>query len=160
MKNVNKNLKNHKKNQIKNTKTKNKNTISHSVKSINTARKCKKIRRKNRTRCSTSTLLLFNLIISSFQLAEQYDSTIPKFDDSEKYMNFNLENETSIRSGTRNSAAELIAQTRSANWLDGQIRRIRLLPSNKLRNRLIKLRNGNGMKTFKIIHWNMWNKIL
>ena len=100
-----------------------------------------------------------NLIFSSFQLAGYQDMTIPKTDDSTLYKDVGIDaGSKSCRTGTMTNLVGMAKAARSADWLDGQIRKLLLLPSNKIRNILIKSRNGNGNKTLKCIHWNMTNK--
>ena len=104
--------------------------------------------------------MTINLLMNCFQLAGPTDNTNPKIENSDIHFAFKpqMTNETSERSGTSSNSAQLGAAELSSDRLENRINDLRMLLSNKDRNRLIKQKNGNGKKTLKIIHWNMTKK--
>ena len=136
-------------------KKSNKGKHHHAAKFVLT--KKRKITYKIKKRCKVNILLLLNLMLNCTNLKIHPVGTMPKIDNCNLYKNI-TENIYNERSVTATNTITLLAEWRAAKWLDRLADNPEFVPAHKVRNKLVKIRNGNGVKTLKIVHWNMWSR--
>ena len=135
--------------------------MSPTSRHIQKVRTKKRHNMKNTKKCNLNLyrLQVVNIMISGFQMEGYQEQYTPKTDDIITYQNHYTSHEQIYSKQLGTISDNLIADSdRAANWLDMKINLRSPSPSNKIRNRLIKQRNGNGNRTLKMIHWNMTNK--
>ena len=114
-------------------------------------RKNKKITKKCKLSWNLFWILNLSLSIGLEGRQDWQDCTIPKLDDSQHHSYDTLAQQVNTMTGTQHNTIRMANADKSAMRLDMRIHRHKFKASNKIRNCLVKQRNGNGVNTLKIV---------